>query len=146
MGIDECSEVGQPRVLLLAPAGAVEQQRKPTAWSQHSISAAASRARNQWNASPTNTASIDASGGRQVLCRSGERLDLGQRSAQQCPHLVGRLYSDHVTGERFEPARQLAGAGGQVEHDAFRSDPQLPDRVCDRRLWVRRPRAVVGSG
>ena len=73
------------------------------------------------------------------------RVDLGVRHARARTRRASpvRLDRDHLDAEREELARQLAGAGGEVEH-APAGQPM--DDPVDSVLGVEGPGALVASG
>ena len=68
-----------------------------------------------------------------------ERRRLGHDALEHGAHLGQRLDREHVRIAAHKLARQLAGAGGEVEDDGV---PGEPDRV-ERGLRVARPPALV---
>ena len=80
---------------------------------------------------------------RDRLGRAVEGLHVGQRREQVLAHLVDRLDGDHAGAERDERARQLAGAGGEIEDIAAGSDLEALGEPCHRRLGIAGPAALV---
>ena len=69
-----------------------------------------------------------------------ERLCLGDDALEHSAHLVQGLHREHPRVPRHELARQLAGAGREVEHDGV---PRQIDGVERRLRIARSPQLVV---
>ena len=85
-------------------------------------------------------------GQRDRLGRTEQRLGLGHGSAQLRQHLLAGLHGDHPCACGHERARQLAGAGAEVEHGSAGAKVELSDDPRDRLVWVFGPRALVEIG
>ena len=57
---------------------------------------------------------------RDLVGGPAERLRLGHDALEHGPHPRQRLDREHTRESRHELPRQLAGAGGEVEHDCVR--------------------------
>ena len=80
---------------------------------------------------------------RDVLGGPLQRLDLRRDPLQVLAHLVERLDRDHCCTARYEVARELPRAGGEIEHSAARADAQPLAHPRDRLGRVARPAALV---
>jgi hypothetical protein len=83
---------------------------------------------------------VDGSiGERDLLRLPVEHLDIRELLSQHAAHRLGRLDRDDRPNERDEQARELTGAGGQVQDPARGVEPQLGDERG------RDPARVAGS-
>ena len=110
------------------------------------ISRSAASASNQWKAWPTVTASTYASVERDALGRPAERCDSAQPPLELGAHLAHRLDRDDVRAARHEQPRQLARAGGEIEHGAPGPQPEQLDDPRDRSGRIVGPAALVHVG
>ena len=83
---------------------------------------------------------------RDLLGRSGERLGPGHRRRELGAHLGERLDRDHPRAGRHELARQLPGAGADVDHGRPGAEPEPRRQPVDDRRRVRRPAPLVALG
>jgi hypothetical protein len=80
---------------------------------------------------------------RQLLRGAGQRLHSRHGRFELRAHLVERLDGDHARAGRDELARQLPGAGGDVDHSGSGPDPESLDDPVDELGQVARPAALV---
>ncbi len=85
-------------------------------------------------------------GERQGLRRAVEHLESRQRGGELRAHARDGLDGDDVGPGRHEQARQLAGAGREVEDATPGCDAERGDDVRDRVRGVRRARPLVDLG
>ena len=142
--VDDLRERRLQRVALVArvPDSATPPPGRSTRW----ISRSASSASNQWNAWPDRHGVDGRVRERDALGRAGERLRRRAPAARARPHLAHRLDRDHVRAARHEQPRQLARAGGEVEHGAPGPQRELLDDPRDRRGRIVGPAALVDVG
>ena len=80
---------------------------------------------------------------RQVLGRAGEHLDTRYGALELRAHLGERLDREHARAGRHEQARELPGAGADVDDGRPGGDPETFDDEGDDVWVIRRPPPLV---
>jgi len=80
---------------------------------------------------------------RQLLGRAGEHLDARDRRLELRAHLGERFDREHARAGRHEQARELAGAGADVDDGRSDTDPEPLDDERDDVRVIGRPAPLV---
>ena len=143
--VDDLRERRLQRIALVAR---VPDQREAAAGSQDAVDLAAAPRprRTSGTPAPTVTASTEPSCSGMRSAVPPSTATPGTRRSSSARISRHRLDRDHVRAARHEQPRQLARAGGEVEHGAARAQVEPLDDPRDRRGGIVGPPALVDVG